>query len=166
MAGNAVHTSKGIVSISGLRLINGVPGQQCRAHATRGPHRPQCSIYRTAERKLILTFNGRIIDRRRRRAFGASLTSKFRCARVSRAMEWIFPRLTRGLLLRHPFVSSFRLVGSQVRTLSAAQPSRKISHSRVTPLVSSTRAPTSSPRISRSAGGGVAAIDQKIAMQL
>ena len=26
--------------------------------------------------------------RRRRRAFGASLTSKFRCARVSRAMKW------------------------------------------------------------------------------
>ncbi len=40
-------------------------------------------------RKAYLNFELKDRDRRRRRAFGASLTSKFRYARVSRAMNGV-----------------------------------------------------------------------------
>jgi hypothetical protein len=44
-------------------------------------------IHRMAAEKRIGTLNSRIVDGRRLRAFGASLTSKFRYAPVGRAMS-------------------------------------------------------------------------------
>ncbi len=53
--------------------------------------------------RAYLNFEVKDRDRRRRRAFGASLSSKFRYAFWPLSDEWVFPRHARGELIPKPY---------------------------------------------------------------